>query len=47
MLKEGKEDGDIISVLLEKYDIDRSSLEKYYYDFAGMLQYYQLVDNDE
>jgi hypothetical protein len=44
LLREGKTDSEIISVLLDKYDIDKGSLDKYYYDFISMLQYNQLID---
>jgi len=46
MLKQGKPDSEIIPGLLDKYEIDGSSLDKYYYDFIAMLQYYQLTDNN-
>jgi hypothetical protein len=44
-LKQGKPDGDIIPELQEKYEIDKPSLDKYYFDFISMLQYYQLIDD--
>ncbi|MFO7924235.1 MAG: PqqD family protein [Bacteroidales bacterium] len=44
LLREGKTDGEIIPWLLDKYDIDKGSLDKYYYDFISMLQYYQLIE---
>ncbi len=44
MLKQGKADEYIIRWLLEKYDVDKGSLEKYFYDFTSMLRYYQLTD---
>jgi hypothetical protein len=31
--------------LQEKYEIDKASLDKYYFDFLSMLQYYQLIDD--
>ncbi len=46
MLKQGKPDGEILSELLQKYDIDKGSLDKYYHDFIAMLQYYQLIDSN-
>ena len=44
MLRHGKPDSEIISDLLDKYDIDKGSLDKYYYDFIAMLQYHRLID---
>ncbi len=46
LLKQGKTDVEIVPGLLEKYDIDKGSLDKYYYDFIAMLQYYQLIDSN-
>jgi hypothetical protein len=45
MLKKDRSDGEIIPELQEKYEVDRASLEKYYFDFISMLQYYQLTDD--
>jgi hypothetical protein len=44
-LRQGRPDIEIIPELQEKYEIDRASLEKYYFDFISMLQYYQLIDD--
>jgi hypothetical protein len=45
MLRQSKPDSDIIQGLQEKYEIDKASLDKYYFDFLSMLQYYQLIDD--
>jgi hypothetical protein len=45
-LKRGKTDDDIISGLLDRYEVEKASLDKYYYDFISMLQYYQLIDDE-
>ncbi len=47
LLKQGKPDNEIIPAILEKYDIDSIGLDKYYYDFIAMLQYYQLLDDSQ
>lgn len=47
MLKQGKTEKEIQPRLLEKYDIDSTSLDKYYYDFLAMLKHYQLIDENE
>jgi hypothetical protein len=44
MLRHGKTDSEILAGLLDKYDIDKGSLDKYYHDFVAMLQYYRLID---
>ena len=44
-LRQGGKDQEIINELLKKYDIDQASLDKYYFDFISMLQYYQLTDD--
>ncbi len=44
MLRHGKPDSEIIAGLLDKYDVDKGSLDKYYHDFIAMLQYYRLID---
>ncbi len=47
LIKTGKSENEIVSDLLEKYDIDNASLEKYYYDFVSMLRYYRLTEGDQ
>jgi hypothetical protein len=46
MLKQGKTDSEITQELLEKYEVDRVSIDKYYYDFLAMLLQYQLIDDN-
>ncbi|MGE4587300.1 MAG: PqqD family protein [Mangrovibacterium sp.] len=46
MLKENKPDDEIQSRILERYEVDASTLERYYMDFIGMLLNYQLADNE-
>ena len=43
-LRQDKRDQEIINELLEKYEIDEASLDKYYFDFVSTLQYFQLID---
>ena len=47
LLKEGLELEAITAHMLEKYEIDKVSFEKYFFDFAGMLKQYRLIDEDE
>lgn len=44
MLKEKKSFDDIVSQITARYDIDRSSFERYYQDFIEMLNHFQLID---
>ena len=44
MLRHGKPDSEILAGLLDKYDIDKGSLDKYFHDFIAMLQYYRLIE---
>jgi len=47
-LKEGLNIDSITEKMYEKYDVEKSVLERYLYDFLGYLKQYQLVDdNDE
>ncbi|NLI24476.1 MAG: PqqD family protein [Bacteroidales bacterium] len=45
MAKENKSDEEIKQHLLQKYDTDEASLERYYLDFLEMLKQYQLIEN--
>ncbi len=47
LLKEGSDLETITAFITENYEIDRVSFEKYYFDFAGMLKQYRLIDEDE
>ncbi len=47
MLKEGKGRGDIVESVLKKYDIDRDTFENNYFDFAGMLKQFNLLENSK
>jgi hypothetical protein len=46
LLKQGKPDNEIIPHLLEKYEVDSGSLDKYYFDFISMLLHYQLIEDN-
>jgi hypothetical protein len=47
LLKEGLEFEAISSRILEKYDVEKGVLERYLYDFLGLLKQYQLVEEDD
>ncbi|BFN38228.1 HPr-rel-A system PqqD family peptide chaperone [Fidelibacter multiformis] len=47
LLKEGLELEAISARILEKYDVEKGVLERYLYDFLGLLKQYQLVEEDD
>lgn len=47
LLKEGKDQKSIADSITEKYDVERNTFERYYFDFAGILKQMQLVTTDE
>jgi len=47
LLSSGLDLESITDHILENYEIDRVSFEKYFFDFAGMLKHYRLIDEDE
>ncbi len=44
MLKSGKTEKEIIKYFVEKYDVDETTFEQNFYDFIGMLNHYNLVE---
>ena len=47
MTRDDKDRQDICEAILEKYNIDRVTLEKDYNDFIAMLQRFQLIQEYE
>ncbi|HDR90201.1 MAG TPA: PqqD family protein [Bacteroidetes bacterium] len=47
LLQQGRSNEDIIRDLTGKYDVDDATLERYYYDFIGMLKQFNLLENGE
>lgn len=47
MMKQDKSEEFIRDVLLEKYEIDKSNLERYFFDFVTMLREFQLLEENE
>jgi len=45
-LKEGAKQAEIEKTVLDKYLVDKSSFEKDYEDFIGMLRNYLLVEDE-
>lgn len=46
MLKNNLSDSEIQSRMLERYDVDASTLERYFMDFIGMLKNFQLAEDE-
>lgn len=47
MMKQDKSEEFIRDVLLEKYEIDKNNLERYFFDFVTMLREFQLLEENE
>ena len=47
LLKEDRSPEEITNAIVQKYDVDESTFERYFYDFTGMLKQMQLVAHDE
>lgn len=46
-LKQEKPFEDIRQAILDKYDVDSITFEKYYYDFINSLRQYKLIEDEE
>ena len=47
LLKKGLSSEDILNSLTDNYEVERTELEKYFFDFISMLKQYHLIrDND-
>ncbi len=46
-MRENKTFDEIREIILDKYEVDENSFERYYYDFITMLKQYQLIEHDE
>lgn len=47
LLKEDHSPEQITEIITQKYDVDESAFERYFYDFTAMLKQMQLVVPDE
>lgn len=47
LMKQYKSEEFIKDVLLGKYEIDKSNLERYFFDFVNMLREFQLLEENE
>ncbi len=46
LLKDGKDDGQVIAHILDNYMTDQDAVEKDLYDFKNMLENYKLTENE-
>lgn len=46
-LKEGKEQQEIVRTAIEKYFVEKTTFEKDFEDFVGLLKNYSLVENGQ
>jgi hypothetical protein len=44
LLKQNKSNEEVIRFIMDKYDVDPSSFERYYYDFISMLKHFQIIE---
>jgi len=47
LLKQEKQYEEVQAIMLEKYDTNAASFERYYYDFISMLEQYGLCEKDD
>ena len=47
MLQEGKSTTHVTTEILEKYDTDEATFERYYFDFIDMLKQYNLLEYEQ
>lgn len=46
LIKSGKDFGEILESITEKYEVDSDSFERYYYDFVATLDQLNLTEPD-
>ena len=47
LIKEGKSYGEIEKIVLEEYDVGRSTFDKDFQDFTGLLKQYRLLETEK
>lgn len=47
LLKQETPFTEIRNIMLNKYEVDDNSFEKYYYDFINMLKQFKLIDEKD
>ena len=46
LISEGNSKEGIMNIVLEEYDVDRTTFEKSYIDFESRLKFLRLIEND-
>ncbi len=46
-IREGKTQEEIAALITEKYDVEESAFERYFYDFVSMLKHHQIIQGHE
>ena len=44
-IQDGKPQEEITTHIIEKYDVDKQTFERYYFDFISMLNQYNLIEH--
>ncbi len=47
LIREGKTQEEIAALITEKYDVEESAFERYFYDFVSMLKHHQIIQEHE
>lgn len=47
MLKSGRNQEEISQIITDRYDVEESAFERYFYDFVSMLKHYQILEDNE
>lgn len=45
-IRSGKQEPEITSLLLDKYEVDQSTIERYLYDFLFTLRQMQIIEDN-
>lgn len=45
-IQDGKTQEDITTNIIDKYNVDKQTFERYYFDFISMLNQYNLIDHE-
>lgn len=46
LIKKGLDKNKIISHMIEKYDVEESAFERYFYDFTAMLRHHHIMEDN-
>jgi len=46
LLKESKTEEEIAAIIINKYEVDKTTFEQNYFDFIGMLRHFNLFEKE-